>query len=139
MARPPDQTGWVREVDVSELLRLETIVWQALVEGDAEADDRMLSKDFLGVYPSGFADRSDHVRQLICGPTVSSFELRDARTLVVSDAAVLLAYRADYRRPSPTGSPTAESMFVSSLWCRRDDRWINVFSQDTPVTPPQSA
>ena len=24
-------------------------------------------------------------------------------------------------------------MYVSSLWCRRDDRWVNVFSQDTPA------
>ena len=27
-----------------------------------------------------------------------------------------------------------ESMYVSSLWCRRDTRCINVFSQDTPAS-----
>jgi hypothetical protein len=27
-------------------------------------------------------------------------------------------------------------MYVSSLWCRRDDRWVNVFSQDTPPGLP---
>jgi hypothetical protein len=25
-------------------------------------------------------------------------------------------------------------MYVSSLWCHRDGRWVNVFSQDTPDT-----
>jgi len=133
------KNGSVVDVGIEDLLRFEANVWQALVDGDGDADGRMLSEDFLGVYPSGFADRSDHVRQLIDGPTVTSFELHDAQTLVVSDTAVLLAYRADFRRPSRTGSPTDESMFVSSLWCRRDDCWINVFSQDTPVTPPSSA
>ena len=139
MSLESGKNGSVVDVGIEDLLRFEANVWQALVDGDGDADGRMLSEDFLGVYPSGFADRSDHVRQLIDGPTVTSFELHDAQTLVVSDTAVLLAYRADFRRPSRTGSPTDESMFVSSLWCRRDDCWINVFSQDTPVTPPSSA
>jgi hypothetical protein len=26
-----------------------------------------------------------------------------------------------------------QSMYVSSLWCRRDGAWLNVFSQDTPA------
>ena len=125
------------DIDVDELVRLETLVWQALADGDPGADARMLSEDFIGVYPSGFSDRDEHARQLIDGPTVERFELHDARTLVVSDSAVLLAYRAVFRRPSAIRESTAESteasMYISSLWCRRGDRWVNVFSQDTPV------
>jgi hypothetical protein len=25
-------------------------------------------------------------------------------------------------------------MYVSSIWCRRDGEWVNVFSQDTPAS-----
>jgi hypothetical protein len=53
----------------------------------------------------------------------------------VSDGAVLVTYRADYRRPTAAGNES-ESMYVSSLWCRREDRWLNVFSQDAPLGPP---
>lgn len=35
-------------------VRLETEVWEAMVAGDAETDRRLLSDDFLVVYPRGF-------------------------------------------------------------------------------------
>ena len=116
--------------DLAAFVALETQVWQALVDGDAGADERLLSVDFLGVYPSGFSDRAGHVDQLVDGPSVASFELDDARLLDVAEEAVMLSYRATYRR---TTSASPEAMYVSSLWCRRGDGWINIFSQDTPA------
>ena len=106
-------------------------MWQALVDGDAQADARLLSDDFLGVYPTGFADRSDHAGQLLDGPTVTAFSINDARLLIVSENAVMLSYRADWQRPPVSGK--SDTAFISSLWCRRDGEWLNVFSQDTPT------
>lgn len=111
---------------------LERRVWNALVAGDADADRALLAPDFVGLYPTGFADRDDHVDPLASGPTVASYELSEARLLTVSDDAVLFCYRSDFRRTTATGAGPAEAMYVSSLWCRRDGRWLNVFSQDTP-------
>ena len=119
-------------MDLEELITLETEVWQALVEGDAEADARLLADDFVGVYPTGFADRSDHVGQIAAGPTVRSYELSEARMLCVSESALMLSYRAVYARLGEAAQQ--EAMYVSSLWCRRDGHWVNVFSQDTPDT-----
>jgi hypothetical protein len=130
MKQPPD-------LAIEDFIRLETEVWRALVSGDAAADERLLADEFLGVYPTGFADRSDHVSQLADGPTVDEFTLSDERLVVLSDSAVLLAYRADYRRaPRSTQLTEPEAMYVSSAWCRRDGRWVNVFSQDTPPGTP---
>ena len=121
------------DMDLDALIELETKVWDALHRGDAEADARLLAEDFLGVYPSGFAGRSDHAGQLTNGPTVAEFEIRDARLMVLSDDDVLLSYRADWRRFSTGERAPAESMYISSLWSRRAGGWVNVFSQDTPV------
>jgi hypothetical protein len=118
------------ELSLESFLELELEVWEALVRGDAVADADLLSADFLGVYPTGFADRSAHAAQLEGGPTVAEYVVSDARIRVLSSDAVLLAYRADWRRASST---EPETMFVSSLWCRAGDRWENVFSQDTPA------
>lgn len=117
-------------IGVEELLERERAVWQALVDGDPQADEDLLTEDFLGVHPSGFADRADHVGQLADGPTVASYELSEARVIEVSPTAALLSYRAEYRRP--TGE-AVEVMYISSLWCQRNGRWVNVFSQDTPA------
>lgn len=121
------------DVDIEQFIRLETAVWQALVDGDAEADVHLLADDFLGVYPSGFADRADHACQLADGPTVAGFELSEARLLVISDTAVMLSYRAASRPAANATRTEPGAMYVSSLWCQRDGHWLNVFSQDTPV------
>jgi hypothetical protein len=129
------QNESVSDLAIEDFIRLETEVWRALVSGDAVADARLLAEDFLGVYPTGFADRSDHVGQLNAGPTVDEFTLSHERLLVLSDSVVLLAYRADYRRAPRAEGTELETMYVSSLWCRRGGRWVNVFSQDTPPGP----
>jgi hypothetical protein len=124
------QNVLVRAWTVDDFLELETAVWQALTAGDAEADARLLSADFVGVYPSGVADHAGHVGQLANGATVAEFALSEVQVITVSATAALLVYRADFRRPRST---SAEVMYVSSLWCRRHGRWVNVFSQDTPA------
>jgi hypothetical protein len=119
----------VKEHDIERFMSLETEVWEALAAGDGEADERLLSDDFLGVYTDGFADRAAHVAQLAGGPTVSEYSLSEARLMVLSDDMVVLAYRAEFRRPDEA---EPESVLISSIWQEREEKWVNIFSQDTP-------
>lgn len=119
--------------DLDAFLAFEHLVWAALVSGDGAADGRLLAPDFLGVYPTGYGDRGDHVDQLGDGPTVAEYQLDDARLVTISADAAIIVYRASYRRP---GSVEFEEMYVSSLWCRGADGWVNRFSQDTPRGGP---
>lgn len=128
--RPADD-----EFDVEFFVGLERQVWDALVAGDAEADRACLAEQFLGVYPSGFGDRSGHASQLADGPTVADYELLEPRLLRVAADHVMLAYRARYRRPDRS---VPEEMYVSSLWSTVAGRWLNVFSQDTPAGGPDA-
>ena len=113
---------------------LERAVWQALKDGDAAADARLLSDDFLGVYASGFADRSDHAGQLSNGPTVSWYELTDPRLMRLAEGVVALSYRATFQRVARSASDP-ESMYVTSIWRKERGTWANVFSQDTSCEP----
>lgn len=117
-------------MDIADFVALEAAVWEALRRGDADADRALLTEDFLGVYPSGFAGRDDHAADLADGPTVHEYAIDDARLTVLGDDHVLLSYRAVSRR-SADAEP--ETQYISSLWSRRDGRWLNVFSQDTPA------
>jgi hypothetical protein len=117
------------------LIDLESQVWDALVRGDPDADRRLLADDFVGVYPTGFADRTDHADQLAGGPTISSFEIVEPRAVPLTPSSALLCYRARYRRARSGGESREEVMFVSSLWLERAGAWVNVFSQDTPARP----
>lgn len=119
---------------LQDLLTHEHRVWAALLAGDAQADMALLSDDFLGVYPDGFAGRATHGAQLSAGPSVVWYEIVEPRVLPVGAGHALLAYRAHYHRP---GDAAAAQMYVSSLWQRQGARWINIFSQDTPATGDQ--
>ena len=112
-------------------MALEIAVWTALKAGDAAADAAALAPDFLGVYPSGFASRADHVEQLDAGPSIAEFALSALRLDLIAPDAALLTYRACFARAATPEH--REIMYVSSLWRRRDGRWINTFSQDTPA------
>jgi hypothetical protein len=116
--------------DVEFFVGLERGVWDALIAGDADADRAALAPEFVGVYPTGFANADEHVGQLSGGPTVQRYTVAEARVVEVADGHVMLSYLATYRRP---GRSEDEAMYVSSLWSLRSDRWVNVFSQDTPI------
>jgi len=114
-----------------EIKAAERAVWQALVTGDAAADVALLAEDFLGVYPDGFSGRDGHSGQLADGPTVASYAISEEHLRPLGPDHMLYAYRANYRR---VGATTSEDMLVSSIWEKRDGGWINIFSQDTPLT-----
>ncbi|OZC84794.1 DUF4440 domain-containing protein [Rhodococcus sp. 06-412-2C] len=120
----------MHDLEVQFFIDLESRVWDALANGDADADLELLSADFVGVYPTGFANRADHANQLADGPSIASYSISEAKLIEVSGNAAMLCYRADYLRPHRS---VGEAMFVSSLWFQRDGRWQNEFSQDTPA------
>src|SRR5689334_1413594 len=104
------------EHPIEFFVALETQVWEALVRGDADADRTLLSTDFVGVYPTGFADQSQHAGELRDGPTVAAYSITDERLVSVADATVMLCYRAVYRRAGRGASGDEEVMYISSLW-----------------------
>ena len=129
----------MHEDPIDFFVDLECQVWDALARGDASADRELLGSDFLGVYPSGFANRSDHAGELADGPTVSGYVIADARLIRLTESAAMLCYRAEYRRVQGGVPGDEETMYVSSLWVERDGRWWNTFSQDTPAQSPAAA
>ncbi len=114
---------------LADLLAAESAVWDALARGDAAADAALLAPGFLGVYPTGLAGRTEHVAQLAKGASVAEWSITGARVLDLAPGLALLAYRAEFRR---TGSAKPEAMYVSSIWQRLGNGWVNLFSQDTP-------
>lgn len=95
----PFSTESPLDLSIEQILKLETEVWEALRTGDSRRDSLMLSDDFLGVYPTGFANKAEHAGQLKDGPTVLSYELIDPRIVVLGEKRVLLAYKASWIRP----------------------------------------
>lgn len=119
------------DASAPEILALERRVWDALVAGEAALDAALLAPDFLGLYPSGFAGRADHVGQLDDGPSIAGYGLSEVQVRSLAPGVALIAYRAAFTRVATPARE--EEMLVASIWERRGDGWENVFSQDTPL------
>ena len=113
--------------DLSFFVALERRVWEALQRGDAKADAQLLADKFLGVYPSGFESKVQHVARAAKGPAVSHFALEAPRLMRVSPGLALLAYQARWVDAAGKSRVT----YITSLWERDGERWQNIFSQDT--------
>ena len=107
----------------------EQAVWQALMCGDLQADEALLSAEFVGVYPGGLSGKAGHVQQLADGPVVAEARWLDWRVIEIEPHLALVTYTAQLRR---TGATAWEAMRISSLWRLDSGRWLNLFSQDTP-------
>lgn len=119
-----------------QFLELESQVWSALARGDKQADSRLLADEFLGVYPSGFASKEDHIGQFASGPSVADYDLSVARIKALSSEVVLLSYCVRFTRYAPGSQP--EMMYVTSIWQHCGGKWKNIFSQDTPAETDQT-
>jgi hypothetical protein len=119
--------------DLAFFVELETRVWNALMRGDTAADESLLASSFLGVYGSGFASKQEHVRQLENGPTVESFSIEIPRLMELGPSIAVLSYRVLWSRPSNGQLQNKATMYVTSIWQKLGDVWLNVFSQDTPA------
>lgn len=121
-------SGEARPDPLQTVLDLEKQVWEALKNGDAEADRRLLSEDFLGVYAAGRAGREAHAAPLGAGPSVATYTLSAEQVRTLAPGLLLLSYRAEFTAPD---SPDLHRVLVTSIWQQRGETWVNVFSQDT--------
>ncbi|MDC8770521.1 nuclear transport factor 2 family protein [Roseateles albus] len=115
---------------IAFFVALETRVWQALTLGDKQAYLALLAPEFLGVYPSGFASLAKNLSTFEQAPGFApSYALSEARIMDLAPGLVMLSYRAVFQR---VADAQAKVMYVSSLWRRQEDeKWVNVFSQDS--------
>jgi hypothetical protein len=118
----------------SFFIEMERGVWEALKNKDKAADARLLADDFVGLYDTGFATKSDHVNQMDSKYSIESYSVHDARVFRLSPTIVLLLYKAICKGSGEWEQYCSRPDFASSLWVERDGRWLNLFSQDTGVT-----
>lgn len=117
-----------------KLITLEKQSWEAWKNRNAEFYQGFLSDDHLEVGFYGTADKKD-VLAIVATPAcvVQSYSLDPIKVTLLDASTALLTYHAaqdtschDKAVPSP--------VWVSSLYLKRGDRWLNVFYQQT-ATP----
>jgi hypothetical protein len=117
--------------DLNFFLGLEIQVWEALKNGDKNANSRLLSDDFLGVYETGLGSKEDHLELLRNGPIISCYEIGSSQLIQLGPEISSLTYSATAKFLRNEGEDTQVLLYITSIWARRLNKWVNIFSQDT--------
>jgi hypothetical protein len=117
--------------DLNFFLGLEIQVWEALKNGDKNANSRLLSDDFLGVYETGLGSKEDHLELLRNGPIISCYEIGSSQLIQLGPEIASLTYSATAKLLRNEGEDTQVLLYITSIWARRLNKWVNIFSQDT--------
>ena len=117
--------------DLNFFLGLEIQVWEALKNGDKNANYNLLSDDFLGVCETGLSSKEDHLELLRNGPIISCYEIGSSQLIQLGPEIASLTYSATATFLKNEEQDAQVLLYITSIWAHRLNKWVNIFSQDT--------
>jgi hypothetical protein len=117
-----------------ELITLEKQSWEAWKSRDAEFFKKFLSDDHVEMGFAGPASKSDVVA-IVGSPVcvVQSYSVDRFTVTLLDNNTALVTYHAA-QDTSCNNKPVPSPVWVSSLYLRRNNRWVNVLYQQTPTS-----
>lgn len=123
----------------ADLVALERASWVAWKTHDAKFFAGFLSDDHLEVHAYGITGKAEVVAGVggtAC--TVESYALSQFRFRRISANGALLVYRAE-QKTTCGGNAVASPVWATSVYAKRNGRWVNVLYQHTPLPPKKPA
>ncbi len=120
---------------LAELTALERASWEATLKDDKEFFRTYMAPEFKGFFADGtVAGREEFIRNMDDFHLVK-YSMGEVSMLRINENAVMVLYRAGFEGLHK-GKPLAQSgVESSSLYVRRDGKWLEIFYQET-ATPP---
>jgi len=121
-----------------DLLELEREYWQAIKDKDPDAVIRLSDEVCIvtGAQGVGKIDR-DALAGMIKSATytLNSFDFKDAEVRPVTDDVVVIAYKV-HEELTVDGKPVTLDAADSSVWVRRDGRWVCALHTESVLGDP---
>src|SRR5215467_4502035 len=130
LSRPPnaaDQPNAIRDLIVSK----ERQELDSLKAGDRKTFSDLIADDAVFLDPRGPATKEEVVKST-AELQLHEYSIEDVRFVQISAAAGLICYKLTEKATSH-GKDMAGQVYVSATWVKRNDQWVCVFSQETPV------
>jgi len=121
-----------------ELVALETRYWNAIREKDATTAVALSNDPCIVVGAQGVSEiGAKALAKMLDGATyqLKSFAIEDVHLRRLSDDVAALAYKAK-ETLVVDGEKVALEAFDSSIWQRRDGRWVCVVHTESPAGDP---
>ncbi len=125
--RTPQKSG-----PVTDPAEGERRVLEALKAGDMETFASLLTDDAMEHTPQGLQSKAQIIESLKDGRLLE-YTMADLKVTQVDKDAALVTYRTTGKF-SAHGQEGAYDARATSLWVKRNGKWLAVFHQETPVT-----
>ena len=115
-----------------QLIKLEKQSWEAWKNRDGKFFQDFLSDNHVEVGFGGVSNKAEIVSFVgspVC--TVKSYQLDQFELKMLDKNTALLTYRE--AQDTVCHNPVPSPCWVSSLYMKRGDRWLNVFYQQTEI------
>jgi len=119
------------------LIALEKKSWEAWKNRDGKFFDEFLSDDHLEVGFAGLANKAAVVKMVdspVC--TVRSYTVQKFKCTQIDSNVVVLNYYATQDTVC-NGKPVPSPVWVTSLFVKRGERWVNVLYQHSEAIQPK--
>jgi hypothetical protein len=121
------------------LIDLEKRSWVAWQSRDGKFFDEFLSEDHIEVGLGGLASKAAVVKMVaspIC--TVKSYSVSNFKCTQIDPNVAVLNYYAEQDTVC-NGQPVPSPVWVSSVFAKRGDRWVNVLYQHSQAMKPRQS
>ncbi len=130
--RPTDTAPVVTE---AEAIAKEKAIWDAIKNKDFAGFESMLADNFIEVLPDGVMDKAASlagVKQF----EPSEINFSDWKFLSIDKDLFLVVYTVTVKGKFAGQEVPSEPVRSSSVWANRGGKWVGVFHQECPASPP---
>jgi ketosteroid isomerase-like protein len=125
-------------VSKDEILSLERKFWDAIQAKDAEGAAAMIGEQCIVAGAQGVAriDRATYVKMAQTGKwTLHEYEMTDVQVVEAGPDAAVIGYKVRERLTMEGREMTLEAA-DTSVWCRRDGRWLCMLHTESVLGDP---
>ncbi|HJY87806.1 MAG TPA: nuclear transport factor 2 family protein [Candidatus Acidoferrales bacterium] len=122
-----------RDQKASEIVAMETAVWQAAKEKDLHRFSTLVGDDALMIFTSGVVTKSEYLRS-IAERNITSYSLRNFRVFTPAADTAIIVYEATITGIFQARPVTSYNVRGASVWVRRSGQWVAVLNQETPMS-----
>ncbi len=115
------------------IIALEKSGWQAWKNKDVEWFKTNTTSEFLSISSSGISDKSQVIESTLTDCDVKSVALTNFKFVMLEDNVILLTYTAT-QDGICNSNKLAEKLRASVNYVKRDDKWLEAFYMETPIT-----
>ena len=116
----------------AQMVARENAVWEAAKQRDMRRFADLVADDARMVFVSGIMTKQEYMRAA-SARTITEYSLNDFQVFMPAKGIVITFYKATVSGTTNGKAFAATAVRESSLWVHRDQKWVAVWNQETPI------